>query len=183
MIMIKIRKMLATLTFLCCMALLLAGCSTGSNTKTEAPAQEQTTSEIETEAPSETETEAPAQEQAPSEAETEALTQEQEQEQAPSEADTDTLTQEQALEAVKSYCIANNPELESMAESDEYTIYWDVTTNEKDEIVVLFRSYTGSESRYYVDPVSGETYVTERVPGIIEDEQRTDESFNVRDYA
>jgi hypothetical protein len=57
-----------------------------------------------------------------------------------------------------------------------------VTTNEKDEIVVLFRSYTGSETRYYVDPVSGETYVTERVPGIIEDEQRTDESFNVRDY-
>ncbi len=174
MIMIKIRKMLTTLTFLCCMALLLAGCSTGSETKTEAPSeaeteaptQEQTTSEIETEAPSETETEAPVQEQ----------------EQAPSEDDTDTLTQEQALEAVKSYCIANNPELESMAESDEYTVYWDVTTNEKDEIVVLFRSYTGSETRYYVDPVSGETYVTERVPGIIEDEQRTDESFNVRDY-
>ena len=150
MIMI-IRKM--TMMILCCMALLLAGCSTGSETKTEAP--------------SEAETDAPTQEQG----------------QAPGEAEAKALTQEQALEAVKSYCIANNPELESMAESDEYTVYWDVTTNEKDEIVVLFRSYTGSETRYYVDPVSGEVYVTERVPGIIEDEQRTDESFNVRDYA
>ena len=165
MIMI-IRKM--TMMILCCMALLLAGCSTGSEIKTEAP------SEAETEAPTR------EQEQAPSEAEAEAPAQGQEQ--APSEADTDTLTQEQALEAIKNYCFANNPELESMAESDEYTVYWDVTTNEKDEIVVLFRSYTGSETRYYVDPVSGETYVTERVPGIIEDEQRTDESFNVRDY-
>ena len=56
---------------LCCMALLLAGCSTGGEIKTEAPTQEQTTSETETEAPSETETEA--------------LTQEQEQEQAQKE--------------------------------------------------------------------------------------------------
>ncbi len=50
------------------------------------------------------------------------------------------------------------------------------------EIVVLYRSYTGAEIRYYIDPGSGETYVTELVPGIIEEAQSTEESFNVKDY-
>ena len=31
--------------------------------------------------------------------------------------------------------------------------------------------------------ISGETYVTELVPGIIDEEQRTEESFNIRDYS
>jgi hypothetical protein len=69
-----------------------------------------------------------------------------------------------------------------MASSDEYTIYWNVTSNTANEIVVLHRSYTGAETRYYIDPVSGETYSTELVPGIIDEEQRTEESFNVKDY-
>ena len=67
-------------------------------------------------------------------------------------------------------------------DSEDTTVYWDVSTNDSNEIVVLFRSYTGSETRYYIDPVSGETYSTELVPGIIDEEQRTDESFNVKDY-
>ena len=95
---------------------------------------------------------------------------------------TDAISQEQALEAIKNYCFINNPDLEGMVGSDEYTINWDVTTNEAGEIVVLFRSYTAAEIRYYINPASGETYVTERVPGIIDEEQRTDESFNVKDY-
>ena len=36
--------------------------------------------------------------------------------------------------------------------------------------------------RYYIHPVSGETYVTEFVPGITEEEKRTDETLNVKDY-
>ena len=95
---------------------------------------------------------------------------------------TDALTQEQALEAIRKYCIINNPDLEEMADSEDYTLYWDVTTNEANEIVVLYRAYTGSQTRYYIDPTSGETYVTELVPGIIDEEQRTEESFNVKDY-
>ncbi len=91
------------------------------------------------------------------------------------------LTEEQALEAVKEYCISNNPDLADMADSEEYTVNWDVSTNDAGEIIVLFRSYTGAETRYYIDPASGETYVTELVPGIIDEEQRTDESFNVRE--
>ena len=98
-----------------------------------------------------------------------------------SQTDTD-LTLEQTLEAVKRYCIANNPSLEEMTGNDQYTVYWDVSKNDKGEIVVLFRSYTGSENRYYVDPSTGEAYVTELVPGIIDEEQQTDERLNVRDY-
>jgi hypothetical protein len=69
-----------------------------------------------------------------------------------------------------------------MEGSDEQTLYWEASTNDTGERVVLYRSYTGAQIRYYIDPVSGDTYVTELVPGIIDDEQRTEESFNVRDY-
>ncbi|MCR4903168.1 MAG: hypothetical protein K6A23_09930, partial [Butyrivibrio sp.] len=49
--------------------------------------------------------------------------------------ETASLTEEEALEAIKNYCIINNPDLESMVNSDEYDIYWEVTTNENNEIV------------------------------------------------
>lgn len=99
-----------------------------------------------------------------------------------SEAKAEDLTEEQALNAVKNYCFTQNPDLKSKAESAEYNVYWDVTTNDANEIVVLFRSYTGAQIRYYIDPVSGAAYTTELVPGIIDEEQRTEESLNVRDY-
>ena len=92
------------------------------------------------------------------------------------------ISSDQALEAVKKYCLANNPDLESMINSDDKTIYWDVSTSEAGEIVVLYRSYTGAQIRYYINPDSGETYATEQVPGIMDEEQRTDESFNIREY-
>lgn len=92
------------------------------------------------------------------------------------------ITQEQALEAVKNYCIANNPDLEGMLDSEDYTTYFEVYDGEQGEIVVLFRSYTGAQIRYYVDPNTGDTYGTELVPGIIDEEQRTEEFFNVKDY-
>ena len=67
-------------------------------------------------------------------------------------------------------------------ESDIITDDWEIASSNDKEIVVLFRSYTGAQVRYYINPVSGDTYVTEFVPGITEDEERTDESFNVKDY-
>ena len=97
--------------------------------------------------------------------------------------DTDgRLTDEQALDAVRNYCFGKNPELESMVESGEYPIYWDIASSGEQEVVVLFRSYTSAQERFYIDRSSGETYVTEFVPGITENEERTDESFNVRDH-
>ena len=100
----------------------------------------------------------------------------------PTESKADALTESQALDAVKNYCFSKNPDLKNMADSPDYTIYWNVTTNDTNEIVVLYRAYTGAEIRYYVDPVSGDTYVTESVPGITDGEQRTEEKLNVKDY-
>jgi hypothetical protein len=99
-----------------------------------------------------------------------------------SESSSEAITEYQALDAIKNYCFINNPTLKNMVDSAEYNISWNVIQNDADEIVVLYRSYTGAQIRYYISPVSGETYVTELVPGIIDEEQRTDESFNVRDY-
>ncbi len=98
------------------------------------------------------------------------------------EAQAEILTPDQALAAIKKHCIKNDPGLEEKLDSDDFTIYWDVTTNDANEIVVLYRSYTGAEIRYYVDPATGDAYVTELVPGIIDEEQRTEESLNVKDY-
>ena len=92
------------------------------------------------------------------------------------------ITDEQALLAIKNYCYKNNPDLEEMEKSEDYTIYWDVDSSDEKQTVVLFRSYTGAIIRYYIDPVSGDTYVTEFVSGITDSEEKTDESFNVRDY-
>lgn len=92
------------------------------------------------------------------------------------------LTDDQVLAAIQNYCYAGNPELEDMVNAGETPIYWEVTSSSESEVVVLFRSYTGALIRYYVDPTSGETYVTEFVSGVMTEEQRTDETFNVREY-
>ena len=60
----------------------------------------------------------------------------------------------------------------------EYPSYWEALSSDGNEIVVLFRSYTGAQIRYYIDPVSGEATVTELVPGVTDEEQRTGESLN-----
>ena len=94
----------------------------------------------------------------------------------------ETISEEQAYNAVINYCKANNPDFSAEPNSEGYTEYWDASTNENGEIVVLYRSYTAAQTRYYVNPVSGETRVTELVPGIIDEEQETGETFNARDY-
>lgn len=93
------------------------------------------------------------------------------------------ITDEQAVSAIKKYCCIQNPDLEDIANTGDYPVYWDISSSDEQEIVVVFRSYTGAIHRYYIDPVSGETTVTEFVPGITEEEQRTDESLNVWEYA
>ena len=94
----------------------------------------------------------------------------------------DVITYEQARDAIRNYCHSNNPDLEDLEKSGEYPIYWGVVSNDENEIVILYRSYTGALTYFYIDPVTGETYTTESVPGITLGEERTDESFNVKDY-
>ena len=94
----------------------------------------------------------------------------------------DELSDEQALSATINYCVTLNPTLEEIANAEEYPVYWEIVSSDENEIVVLFRSYTGAQTRYYIDRIMGDTYVTEFVPGVFDEEQRTDESFNIRDY-
>lgn len=92
------------------------------------------------------------------------------------------LSEEQAVEAIKSYCYSLNQDLEQIVNDGEYQVYWTVTSSDENEIVVLYRSYTGALDRFYIDRASGEAYVTESVPGIAPEETRTEESLNVWDY-
>jgi hypothetical protein len=92
------------------------------------------------------------------------------------------ITDDQAVSAIRNYCLAANPELSSSVNGGEAPVYWDLSSSDENQIVVVFRSYTGALNRYYIDPVSGEAYVTEFVPGITEEEQRTGETLNVRNY-
>lgn len=94
-----------------------------------------------------------------------------------------TLSDEQALSAIRNYCCANNPDLESSVNAGEYPIYWDISSSDEHEIVVLFRSYTGALIHYHIDRITGDAYATEFVPGITPEEEPTEESLNVWEYA
>ena len=89
------------------------------------------------------------------------------------------FSEEQAFNAVRNYYKTINPDYDN---SEDLGDYWDVTRGDNGEIIVTYRSYTGAINRYYVDEASGNTYVTEQVPGIIDDEQLTSESFNIKYY-
>ena len=92
------------------------------------------------------------------------------------------ISDEQAMAAVKRYCYSVNPDLKSIVNAGENTVYWDISSSTDTEIVVLFRSYTGAQVRYYIDRMSGNTHVTEFVPGITPAEEPSDESLNAWDY-
>jgi len=92
------------------------------------------------------------------------------------------LSDEQALSAIRSYCYSSNPELEGIVKAGTYPVYWDISSSDEQEIVVLFRSYTAAQSLYHIDRITGDTYVTVFVPGTMPEEKRTDESLNVWEY-
>ena len=93
-----------------------------------------------------------------------------------------SLSDDEALAAVRRYCCAVNPELADMISAGEYPIGWEIESGDAPQIVVLFRSYTGAEVRYHIDPVSGQTDVTEFMPGISAEEEPTGEQINMWDY-
>ncbi len=92
------------------------------------------------------------------------------------------ISDEDALAAIENYCHVQNPDLKADMESGNYTIYWEIESSTEQQVVVLYRSYTAAEVRYYIDRSTGETYVTEFVQGITPAEERTEESFNAKDY-
>ncbi len=92
------------------------------------------------------------------------------------------LTDDQAIAAIAKYCAALNPDLEEIVNAGEYPAYWEIESSDAQQVVVLFRSYTGALVRYYIDRTTGDTRVTEFVPGITPEEMPSDESLNAWDY-
>ena len=91
------------------------------------------------------------------------------------------ISDETARCAIEQYC--RDTKLASVENPDQYNISWivdDSTTD--DEIVILYRSYTGAYVYYYVDRHTGETHAAEFVPDIMDVPQPTDENFNALDY-
>lgn len=92
------------------------------------------------------------------------------------------LDTDKMIKAAKKYYYGQYPDMEEMEKSGEYNMYWEVESQSEKEVVLLFRSYTGAEVRFHVDYYSGETYITEFVSGITENEEKTGETFDIDDY-
>ncbi len=92
------------------------------------------------------------------------------------------MTDDQAGEAIRNYSFIENPDLKSIIEEEEYPTYWIIDSSDENTIVVLYRSYTGVQKRFYIERSTGDTYSTEYVPGITDEEEQTDEHFNAKDY-
>ncbi len=160
----KNKTIRSALMIILAMALLtaaLAGCGS-KGTGAQEPAKQEEAQAPAQEPVKQEEAQAPA--QAPAK---------QEEAQAPAAGD-GRITDGEALSAVRTYCLENNPDLEDIIKAGEYPVYWEVETSGEDEVVVLFRSYTGALVRYYVDRAGGDAYITEFVPGITPQEQRTE---------
>ena len=74
------------------------------------------------------------------------------------------ITEDNALAAIRKYVEINQPDLADMEDSGDYTIYFEVESSDENQIVVLYRSYTAAQTRYYIDRETGDVYVTELVP-------------------
>lgn len=92
------------------------------------------------------------------------------------------FSDEQALAAVRTYCLSNNPDLESIINAGEYPVSWEISVSGDQQVVILYRSYTGAEVRYYIDRNSGAVYETEYMPGLSPEEESTGVSFNIRNW-
>ena len=94
--------------------------------------------------------------------------------------DAGKMTNEQALAAITNYLYINH-DLKNY--KGEAPCYWDIDAESSTEktAIVYWRSYTAAFSYYYIDRISGETYVMVSEPGS-DETKRTDETFNAWDY-
>ena len=90
------------------------------------------------------------------------------------------LTNEQALAAITNY-LNDVHKLESY--TGEAPCYWDIAKelSNDDTAVVCWRSYTAAHIYFYIDRVSGDTYVMESSPGS-DKKEKTEETLNAREY-
>ena len=91
------------------------------------------------------------------------------------------LDRDQTLAAIVRFCREQNPDLNNMSQ-DEYSFYWELTSETEQEYVVTYRSYTGSFTYFHVNKATGEVTTMEYVPGITDGEVPGAEEFQIWDY-
>ncbi len=96
--------------------------------------------------------------------------------------DEELITEQEALEAIKNYCFEKEPGLERAMADENSKAYFTVSTDENKLINVTYRGYTAVLVNYQIDPVSGDVYATDSIPGIREEAMSTGEEFNIKTY-
>lgn len=92
------------------------------------------------------------------------------------------LTSYMACKAVEKYCREQNPSLNDM-DPNEHVFYWNIEGETNSEYTILFRSYTGSMSYFYIDVNTGDVTLVEEPPSdSIDDVQTYENAFNIWDY-
>ena len=91
------------------------------------------------------------------------------------------LDRDQTLAAIERFCREQNPDLNNMSQ-DEYSFYWELTSETEQEYVFTYRSYTGSFTYFHVNKATGEVTTMEYVPGITDGEVPGAEEFQIWDY-
>ena len=65
---------------------------------------------------------------------------------------------ELALSIIQNYCLTQNPDLQGIVDAGEYPVSWEIESSDGQQVVILFRSYTGALVRYYIDRRTGESF-------------------------
>ena len=91
------------------------------------------------------------------------------------------LDRDQTLAAIERFCREQNPDLNNMSQ-DEYSFYWELTSETEQEYVFTYCSYTGSFTYFHVNKATGEVTTMEYVPGITDGEGPGAEEFQIWDY-
>ena len=55
---------------------------------------------------------------------------------------------ELALSIIRNYCLSENPDLQQIVDAGEYPVYWEIASSDEQQVVILYRSYTGALVRY-----------------------------------
>ena len=95
--------------------------------------------------------------------------------------DQDLLKDEDVLEGFENYLHFKIKDLDEILSEGKKPCTWGIASSDKNEIMIMFKSHTGSLLRYHVNRNTGKTYVTSYSVEY-NDYFRTKETLNIRDY-
>ena len=91
------------------------------------------------------------------------------------------LTDELALEGFENYLHFKIKNLDEIIDERKKPCTWGIASSDKNEIMIMFKSNTGSLLRYHINRKTGKTYVTSYSVEY-NNYFRTKETLNIRDY-